>query len=227
MNDGEQSYIVPTPRWRHWALVIALGGCHRAPPIAPPPPPPPPPPPAAIVAPPPPKCELPEEACVARADTRARVPHIALQVTPPEGWTYAQGDAATIATGKNAAFGVTTHPTAEGKGERGAREESLELVTDKLGVTMARKKDVFWRNPDQRQKVGGVEVALYQVDGAKRDGKKGPLLVFVAKVEAGQTLVGAGFVSYDDTDNADRAILKAIDSLAPAWEAPAASKTAP
>ncbi len=92
---------------------------------------------------------------------------------------------------------------------------------------MARKKDVFWRIPDQKQKVGSVDLTLYQVDGAKREGKRGPLLVFVGKLDAGQTLVGAGFVSYDDAENADRSILKAIDSIAPANGAVEAPKTSP
>jgi len=164
---------------------------------------------------------------MARPDSRARVPHVALQIAPPEGWTYVQGEAVTTAISKNAAFGLTTHETAEAKKERVAREESLELVTDKLGVTMARKKDVFWRIPDQKRKVGSVDLVLYQVDGAKREGKKGPLLVFVGKIEDGRTLVGAGFVADDDTDNADRSILKAIESLGPSGAVTEAPKTSP
>jgi len=150
-----------------------------------------------------------------------------LQIAPPEGWTYVQGEVITTAIAKNAAFGLTTHKTAEAKKERGAREESLELVTDGLGVTMARKKDVFWRVPDQKQKVGSFDLVLYQIDGARREGKKGPLLVFVGKLDDGQTLVGAGFVADDDTDNADRAILKAIESLGPASAAAEGPKTSP
>ncbi len=114
MSEGEQRCTGPVLRSRRWAIVFVLAGCHHAPPPQAPPPPPPPPPPPVVVAPPPPKCEKPDEACVARADTRARVPRVALQVAPPEGWTYAQGETVTTATSKNAAFGVTTHPTAEG-----------------------------------------------------------------------------------------------------------------
>jgi hypothetical protein len=204
-------------RRRFWALAIVIGGCRSAPPL--PPPPPPPPPPRTVVADPAPvpKCETAEEACVARADTRARIARVSgFDMAPPEGWTYAQGDEVTMATGKNAVLGVTAHPTAlDAKKERSLREETLELVTQKIGVAMARKKDVFWRKPDQKQKVGEIDLFLYQVDGSRRGGKKGPLLVFIAKLDDVHTLLGAGFVSYDDADNADRAILKAIGSIAP------------
>ena len=150
-------------------------------------------------------------------DTRARVARASgLEMAPPEGWTYAQGDDVTVVTGRNAVLGVTAHPTApDAKQERSAREDTLELVTQRMGVAMARKKDVFWRKPDQKQKVGEIELSLYQVDGSRRGGKKGPLLVFIGKLDDGHTLVGAGFVSNDDADNADRAILKAIGSIAP------------
>src|SRR6266567_4369656 len=95
---------------RFWAAAIVVAGCRSAPP--PPPAKPPPPPPPAVIAerPPPPKCETAEEACIARADTRARIPRISgLEITPPEGWTYAQGDELTMATGRNAVLGVSTH----------------------------------------------------------------------------------------------------------------------
>jgi len=83
-----------------------------------------------------------------------------------------------MVTGRNAVLGVTAHqPRRIAKQERSAREDTLELVTQSMGVVMARKKDVFWRKPDQKQKVGEIELSLYQVDGSRRGGKKGPLLV--------------------------------------------------
>src|SRR4051794_7330483 len=84
--------------WRHvWCgLIVACIGCHAA---APPPPPEPPlpPPPAVVEAPPPPKCEKVEEACVAGAETRARIGQVGWHFAPPASWIYAQGEELTVA----------------------------------------------------------------------------------------------------------------------------------
>ena len=198
-----------------WLLGCAaawFAGCHRAPPPAAPPapiaeaPPPPAPPPA-------PKCETPEEACVSHADTRARIKQSGWEFAPPEGWTYAQGEDLTRATGKNAALAVTAREKGDDKKGREAREEMLRLLTEKLGVTLPKKKSLLAKKPDQVEKVGDLSVDLYQLDGAKRDGKKGPLLIFAADSADRQLIVGAGFVADDDADNSDRAILSSIRSM--------------
>src|SRR5687767_241600 len=76
---------------RHWWCWLMLGfvGCGAATPLPPPAPPPPPPP---VVEAPPPKCEKVEEACVAGAETRARIGQVGWQFAPPASWIYAQGD---------------------------------------------------------------------------------------------------------------------------------------
>jgi len=210
-----------------WSLLIACAGCHAAAP--PPPPEAPPPPPAPVVeAPPPPKCEKVEDACVAGAETRARIGQIGWQFAPPVSWIYAQGEDLTTATNKNAVMAVAVHQVGDVKKERVEREEALRLVTQKLGLTLPKKKTFISRKPDQKQKVGSLEADLYQVEGVKRDGHTGPLLFFVLKASNDQALVGVGFVADDDTENADQAIMTAIESLGPtATDGAIASKKEP
>jgi len=210
-------------------LVAAIGlvGCHAA---APPPPPesPPPPPPPIVEAPPPPKCEKVEEACVAGAETRARVGQVGWQFAPPASWIYAQGDELTIATGKNAVMGVAVQPIVDVKKERAEREAALRLIAGQLGVTLPKKKTFIAKKPEHKKKVGDVDVDFYQFEGAKLDGRTGPILFFVAKASNEQILVGVGFVPDDDSDNADEAIMTAIGSLGPAaTEGVTASKKTP
>lgn len=206
-------------------LMFGMVGCHSAPPPAPPPPPPLP----VVVAPPPPppKCEAPEEGCVAHTDTRARIKRVGWEFAPPEGWTYAQEEDLTIASGKAAILGVTTFDANDAKAARTGREDTLRLVADKLGLTLPKKKTYFGKKPDHKQKVGDLDVELYQLDGAKRDGKKGPLLIFAAHATNERVLLGAGFVADDDADNSDEAIMKAIESIAPAAEPTEVSKNSP
>jgi len=209
------------------ALVAAIGcyGCGAA--VPPPPPEPPPaPPPPIVEAPPPPKCEKVEEACVAGSETRARIGQIGWQFAPPVSWIYAQGEALTIATNKNAVMGVAVHPTLNAKKERAEREEALRLLAAQLGVTLPKKKTFIAKKADKKQKVGDVDVDFYQFEGAKLDGVTGPLLFFVAKTSNEQAVVGVGFVGDDDGHDADRAIMTAIQSLGPT-AADAETKKAP
>jgi hypothetical protein len=61
--------------------------------------------------------------------------------------------------------------------------------------------------------VGPLKIALYQLNGAIRDGKRGPLLIFTTTLPEGALVVGAGFVPNDDSANSDVAILASINSL--------------
>src|SRR5258705_691717 len=212
--NGEGPLGFSSPRSVGWLFAVPLCVACRAGPAPQPPPAPPPPPPAAVVAAPPPapKCEKPEEGCVARAETRARVGG-GWACAPPEGWTYAQGDDVTTATVKSATFGVAAHEGANAKNERAQREAVLRRIADRLGVVLPRKRELIKRRPDKKEKVGQIDVELYQIDGCVREGKKGPLLVFAAKIGEGAMLLGMGFVSDDDKDNSDAAILKAIGSI--------------
>jgi hypothetical protein len=109
---------------------------------------------------------------------------------------------------------VAANEGSNAKNERSQREAVLRRVAEHLGVTLPRKRELMKRKPDKKEKVGALDVELYQIDGCSRQGKKGPLLVFAAKVGEGATLLGMGFVSDDDKDNADASIMKAIGSIA-------------
>ena len=157
------------------ALVAAIGlvGCHAAAP-PPPPEPPPPPPPPIVEAPPPPKCEKVEEACVAGAETRARVGQVGWQFAPPASWIYAQGEELTIATGKNAVMGVTVQPIVDVKKERAEREAALRLIAGQLGVTLPKKKMFIAKKPEHKKKVGDVNVDFVSVRGSEARRSDGP-----------------------------------------------------
>jgi hypothetical protein len=210
-----------------WWLMIGCVGCHAAVAVPPPEPPPPPPPVVEAPPPPPPKCEKIEEACVALAETRARIAQIGWQFAPPVSWVYAQGEELTTATSKNAVMGLAARPVVDLKKERAEREDAVRLVAQKLGMTLPKKKTFIPKKPDQKQKIGTLDVDLYQIEGVKLDGRTGPLLFFVIKATNEHVLVGVGFVSEDDGDNADQAIMTAIESLGPATTDGELSKKAP
>ena len=200
-------------------LLVSLGACA-------PKTPPPPPPAAPVIAeveppPPPPKCEALDEGCVAKAGQRATVHPIAWTIAPPEGWKYAAEASAVVALTDTAALAITTFESAADKkpaavkAKNARRDEAITRLAEKLGVARA-KKFAFPAKPHQASKVHGIDVALYQFDGAKRGGEPGPLLVFVAQLVPDRALLGLAFVAENDTANADAAVLAAIDSLAPA-----------
>jgi hypothetical protein len=191
-------------------LIIGFVGCHAATPLpasAPPPPAP------MVEAPPAPKCDKVEDACVAAAETRARLGQVDWQFAPPVSWIYAQGEDLTIATDKKAVMGVTIHQTVEVKNRRAEREEALRLIARQLGVTIPKKKSFIPKRPEHKQKVGDLDADFYLFEGAKLDDRTGQLLFFVINASSEQVVVGAGFVSDDDSDNADQAIMTAIQSL--------------
>ena len=164
---------------------------------------------------------------MAGAETRARIGQAGWHFAPPATWIYAQGEELTIATGKNAVMGVTLQAIGDVKKERTEREEVLRRIAGQLGVTLPKKKAYIAKKPDQKQKIGEFDVDLYQFEGAKLDGRTGPLLFFVAKATKEQVLIGAGFVADDDSDNADQAIMTAIASMEPSSTEAATDKNAP
>lgn len=195
----------------------AASGCAhpkpRPPVVASAPAPEPPPPP------PPPKCEALSEACAATAETRARVAGTKLALRPPRAWTYAQEESATIAQHGKAALVVLAVPAPDAK--RLPRGPALEAVIARLDVKFPKSKAK--PKPKKAERVltvGDRKVSLFQLDGAVRDGSKGPVLVFETADGAGAYVVGGGFVPDDDTSNADAEILSSIESLAPGAGAP-------
>ena len=81
-------------------------------------------------------------------------------------------------------------------------------------VVLPKKKRLLGKKPDQTEKAADLAFELYQIDSVVRGDQRGPLLAFVARIHDGPSVVGAGFVSDDDADNSDRAIMNAIRSIA-------------
>lgn len=212
-------------------LLSLVSGCGSAPK-----PPPPAPPPAPVVAqkpkpkedpfekplPPPPKCESMEEKCVADKATHARVAEAgAVMFVPPNGWTYAQEATVSIAQTSDdgpaiAIAAAKTVVPAKGPGPmEHLRDTTLQALAERLGVKLPKQK-IAWKKIDKTLTIGSYSIALYQVEGATRAGKKGPLLVFTTPLEGTRILLGIGFVDDDDQTDADGAILASIQSIAPA-----------
>jgi hypothetical protein len=224
------------------ALLLALAafavGCGSKPPPPAEPAPEPPPAPKAE-PPPPPKCETPSENCKAVAETRARIAGSSYVVTPVAGWTYAQLQNVTIAqiNAENSPAMVIAAYDADAKDakkELAQRDTAFADLSKEIGLTLPKNK-VNWKQPTCKcagagkacagsggdlckamKPVSDLKVSVWQLDGATRGGKKGPLLVLQAPLEAGKALLGVGFVTDDDATGADQAILKSIESIGPA-----------
>jgi len=204
--------------WRSAALLVLLvSACSKAPVPPPPRPPPPPPPPVVIKKESPPKCESLTESCIATDKTRAKIKQGRLIFAPPSGWSYAQETEATEATIQGAAFALTTFTKSDAKSHV-ERDEAVKMLAGKLGLVLPKRHSLLRAHADQKQKVGDLTVLLFQVGGAKREGKKGPLLIFTADISPSEELAGIGFVADDDKADRDQAILKAIQSIARAEE---------
>ena len=215
------------------ALAFVAVGCGSTPP--PKKPEPPPPAPVATAKPKPadpfdkpapkpkPKCEAMSEACVADKTTTAKIPEASFVVfTPPNGWTYAQESTSSVAQTSDegpalavAAFTVAPDEAKDGKKLDHRRDTVLSALGERLGLKMPKAKPI-WKKADKTLTVGSYAVSLYQIEGAARGTKKGPLLVFASTLDPDHVLLGIGFVNDDDQTDADGAILTAIQSLAAA-----------
>jgi hypothetical protein len=200
-------------------LVAACGSPRRKPIVEPEPPP-------VVEAepPPPPPCEALEEKCAAKDDTKARIAKTKLIFTPAAGWMYAQGTDATIAevSSDGSAFAIAGYESdpKDAKKDAANRELAFEALAKAIGVTPPAKKKVNWKKPGDTKDVSGKKVSLFELEGAERSSKKGPMLVIHAPIADGQALLGVGFVP-DDDQNGPAAIMKAVESLA---DAPAGEK---
>ncbi len=158
---------------------------------------------------------------MAEGDTRARIAKGDWTVRAPKGWKYAEGADFTVAAAERAMFAMTTFDEPEKKKQDAKRDAALGEVMEKLAVTFPKKKKVvFPRKVDKTLVVGELKVGLVQLDGAKSQKKRGPVLAFSARLPDGKVLLGAAFVPDDDKSNADAAILASIESIARAETAP-------
>lgn len=168
--------------------------------------------PATVAPPAPKKCDALEEGCVAADGTRSAIQASSWTVEPPASWIYAHEGDATVAKTDGAIVAIVVHETGPKKGESANRSSAFDAVVKKLGLTMPKKAP--W--PDKPAKVlavGAAKVSLFQFDGVTREGKSGALLAFTSRLSDKESLLGAGFVLDSDTKDADKAILKCVQSL--------------
>jgi hypothetical protein len=164
------------------------------------------------------KCEELAENCEANPTTQANVVGSDLAFTPVTGWTYAQGQDATVAQSSDSgpAVAMTTFEadTKDAKKDNANREASFDALLKQLGLSPLKKK-AAWKKPDDTKQSGDLKINLWQLDGGVRATKKGQLLVIEVPAVNGKHLIGIGFVPDDDTTHADEAILKSIESIGP------------
>ncbi len=115
---------------------------------------------------------------------------------------------------ENAALIVTAVEVPKKKKDA-SRVAAVERLANKIGV-VTRKKLVWPKKPSKTMKISGLDIALYQIDKAKKGEQSGPLLIISTPISDSLTLLGLGFVSNDDDKGRDEAILKSVESIAKA-----------
>lgn len=168
------------------------------------------------VKPPPPKCEKLDEHCDAKADTRARVAHAELYVTPVVGWVYAQGDGAMVAqssdSGPVMAF-VGYDEDKDPKKDAAVRDAALVELLKAIGVENKPPKKVPWKVPNSAKGTGDLKLDLWEIPaGYARGSKKGTVVVVAGSISDGKGALGVSFAPNDDK-SADDAIMKSFESL--------------
>ncbi|MEZ4302153.1 MAG: hypothetical protein R3B70_44915 [Polyangiaceae bacterium] len=169
--------------------------------------------------PPPPKCESLDEKCEASGSKKARVAGMGLEFVPVSGWTYAQGEKATVAqTGtETACLALAGHEAADAKDAKkleAARQAEFEVLTTELGITLGKGK-VAWKNPVDSLDVGDLKLQIWELkEPVTRGTKKGALVIVAGPPSDGKALLAIGFVPNDD-DASGGKIMEAFQTLAP------------
>ena len=193
------------------ALVIGCGSKPPPKPVEPPS--------APTVAPevkPPPKCEKLDEHCDAKADTRAKVAHAELYVTPVVGWVYAQDEGATVAqasdSGPVMAF-VGYDEDKDAKKDAVVRDTAVAELFKIIGVENKPPKKIPWKTPKAAKAIGDLKLDVWEIEaGYARGSKKGTVVVVAGSIGDGKGALGVSFAP-DDDKSADDAILKSFESL--------------
>lgn len=192
------------------SLMLAASACSDPPPPEDPPEPipepePPPPPPK-------PTCEAMKDACKADADTVAAIVGVDYGFTPPAGWEYAMLEEATVAQAdeKGPVLVVTSmqHEKASYKAKP-QRTAMVNSLAELVGVEPP--KNISFSAPKNR-KLSDLSMTLWENE-AKRDGKKGALLLLSAPV-GDREIFGIGFAPQGDIEGT-KAILAALETFKP------------
>ncbi len=160
------------------------------------------------------------EECVASGDTQAKIPGSDFVFIPPNGWAFAQESGQTMAkaTDAAAAMAVTGYDAGTPAEETKMRNALLPKLAQSIGVTLPeKKKKAFtpvWEKPDDTQKFGDTEFALWQALDAKLGDKSGPVLIFMTKDSSGKKVLGLAFSAKDD-DKTTEMIMKSLQTFGP------------
>jgi hypothetical protein len=166
--------------------------------------------------PPPPKCEKLDEHCDAKADTRAKVAHAELYVTPVAGWVFAQDEAATITqasdSGPVMAF-VGYDEDKDPKKDTAARDAAVAELFKAAGVENKPLKKIPWKQPKAAKAIGDLKLDVWEIEtGYARGATKGTVVVVAGPIGEGKGVLGVSFAPADDK-SADDAIIKSFESL--------------
>jgi hypothetical protein len=188
-----------------------LGACEKPAPVVPKEAEPPPPPPK-----PKPKCEAMIEGCKATNKTRARVEGTDFVFTPPTNWVYAQEAELTRARPKEggAILGLASFEDGDAKTRDAAFVKLAEVLEIKLPEQRLGKKKYAptWNKPDDSKKPGQVDLKFWQAVDAKHGEEKGYLLVLLAPVQGGRSVLGVAF-SPDGDEKSIELIPAALETL--------------
>ncbi len=171
--------------------------------------------------PPPPKCESAEEACRAKAGTRANVRSVGWDFAVPVGWQYVQWPECTLVSSDTAALaiGATPEKNKDDKAKKEvkppeAKENALRELADRATIALPKRRGLLARKPDKVEQTGELKMSFFQFEGTKREQMKGTALVVTAELSESRTLIGLGFVADDDKSNSDESIMQSLSSLA-------------
>lgn len=202
-------------RWMITLFLVALtlapvAGCSDPPPPEDPPeplpePPPPPPPPK-------PTCEAMKDECKAESDTVATIPEVAYGFTPPADWIYAMLEEATVTqVGEEGAVLVVTSMKHESQSYKAKplRTSMVKSLAELVGIEPPSR--VSFSRPSKR-KIGDLKMTLWENE-AKRNDKKGALLLLSAKVDD-REIFGIAYAPQGDMDGT-KAILATLETFKP------------
>lgn len=171
--------------------------------------------------PPPPKCEALDEKCKAKGGKKVKIPLTTLMFEPVTGWTYAQGEKATIAQAgdEDAAMALVSYEVADVKDVKKVelgRQAELDALAAELKITLGKTK-VNWKK-FQEDKDGKVPLLNWGLPEVTRGTKKGELLIVSSVPSDGRAIFGIAFVPSDDANSSGEKLVGSFHTLAPGEE---------
>ncbi|MBM4356531.1 MAG: hypothetical protein FJ096_00315 [Deltaproteobacteria bacterium] len=180
---------------------------------------------------PPPPCESLSERCIARSDTRAKIPGLSWSITPPSGWVYAQQADSTIAQRVKDSGVLLAVTSVDSPGAapdprnskavlelKNKRIDNIEKLAKQWGIQLAQRNivDYHIRQDYDSIDVAGIKLSIWEQESARRSNAAGNVVVVVGDVD-GRDLVLVAFVpkagSHDAVGDSE-AVSNTLQSLA-------------